>query len=39
MSKVIKGIMVIEASIGNYLQNLRKERKISLREVADHIDI
>ena len=31
--------MVIEPSIGNYLQNLRKERKLSLREVADHIGI
>ena len=31
--------MVIETSIGNYLQNLRKERKMSLREVADHIGI
>ncbi len=31
--------MVIETSIGNYLQNLRKERKLSLREVADHIGI
>ena len=31
--------MVIEKSIGNYLQNLRKERKLSLREVADHIGI
>ena len=31
--------MVIEQSLGNYLQNLRKERKISLREVADHIGI
>ncbi len=31
--------MVIEPSIGNYLQNLRKERKLSLKEVADHIGI
>lgn len=31
--------MVSETSIGNYLQNLRKEKKISLREVADHIGI
>lgn len=31
--------MVIEKSIGNYLQNLRKERNLSLREVADHIGI
>jgi transcriptional regulator with XRE-family HTH domain len=31
--------MVIETSIGSYLQNLRKERKMSLREVADHIGI
>ncbi len=31
--------MVIEPSIGNYLQNLRKERKLSLRKVADHIGI
>ncbi len=25
--------------MGNYLQNLRKERKMSLRDVADHIGI
>ncbi len=31
--------MVIEPSIGNYLQNLRKERKMSLRKVSDHIGI
>lgn len=31
--------MVIESSIGNHLQNLRKERKLSLRKVADHIGI
>ena len=31
--------MIIENSIGNYLQNLRKERNLSLREVADHIGI
>ena len=31
--------MVIEPSIGNHLQNLRKERKLSLRKVADHIGI
>ncbi len=31
--------MVIETSIGFYLQNLRKERKMSLREVAEHIGI
>jgi transcriptional regulator with XRE-family HTH domain len=31
--------MVFETSIGNYLQNLRKERKMSLRDVADHIGI
>ena len=31
--------MVIETSIGSYLQNLRKERKMSLRDVADHIGI
>ena len=31
--------MVIKPSIGNYLQNLRKERKLSLRKVADHIGI
>jgi transcriptional regulator with XRE-family HTH domain len=31
--------MVIEKSLGNYLQNLRKERKMSLKEVADHIGI
>jgi transcriptional regulator with XRE-family HTH domain len=31
--------MIIETSIGSYLQNLRKERKMSLRDVADHIGI
>ena len=31
--------MIIEKSIENYLQNLRKERNMSLREVADHIGI
>ncbi len=31
--------MVIETSIGNYLQNLRKESKMSLRDVSDHIGI
>ena len=31
--------MVIEPSIGNHLQNLRTERKLSLRKVADHIGI
>jgi len=31
--------MIIEKSIGNYFQNLRKERNMSLREVADHIGI
>ena len=31
--------MVIEPRIGNHLQNLRKERKLSLRKVADHIGI
>lgn len=31
--------MIIEKSIGIYLQNLRKERNLSLREVADHIGI
>lgn len=31
--------MVIEPSIGSHLQNLRKERKLSLRKVADHIGI
>ena len=31
--------MVIETSIGSYLQNLRKERKMSLRDVANHIGI
>jgi len=31
--------MVIKSTIGNYLQNLRKERKLSLRDVADHIGI
>jgi transcriptional regulator with XRE-family HTH domain len=31
--------MIGERSIGNYLQNLRKERKMSLRRVADHIGI
>jgi transcriptional regulator with XRE-family HTH domain len=31
--------MVIETSIGNYLQSLRKEKMYSLREVANHIGI
>ena len=31
--------MVIEKRLGNYLQNLRKERKLSLKDVADHIGI
>ncbi len=31
--------MIIETSIGSYLQNLRKERKMSLRDVANHIGI
>jgi transcriptional regulator with XRE-family HTH domain len=31
--------MEIEPSIGNHLQNLRKERKFTLRKVADHIGI
>ncbi len=31
--------MVIETSIGNYLHKLRKERKLSLRDVADQIGI
>jgi transcriptional regulator with XRE-family HTH domain len=31
--------MVIEKSLGNYLQNLRKERKLSLKDVADQIGI
>ena len=31
--------MLIKSTIGNYLQNLRKERKLSLRDVADHIGI
>jgi transcriptional regulator with XRE-family HTH domain len=31
--------MVIETGIGSYLQNLRKERKMSLRDVANHIGI
>ena len=31
--------MVLKSTIGNYLQNLRKERKLSLRDVADHIGI
>ncbi len=31
--------MVSEIVIGSYLHNLRKERKLSLREVAEHIGI
>ncbi len=31
--------MVIETSIGNYLHKLRKERKLSLRDVAGQIGI
>ena len=31
--------MVIGTNIGSYIQNLRKERKMSLREVADHVGI
>ncbi len=39
MSKQNERLMVIKSTIGNYLQNLRKERKLSLRDVADHIGI
>ena len=31
--------MKSDIEIGSYLQNLRKERKMSLREVADHVGI
>jgi transcriptional regulator with XRE-family HTH domain len=31
--------MVIQNHIGYYLQNVRKEKKMSLKEVADHIGI
>jgi transcriptional regulator with XRE-family HTH domain len=31
--------MKSDTEIGSYLQNLRKERKMSLREVAEHIRI
>jgi HTH-type transcriptional regulator, competence development regulator len=31
--------MVIGTNIGSYIQNLRKERKMSLKEVADHVGI
>ena len=31
--------MKYDTEIGSYLQNLRKERKMSLREVAEHIGI
>lgn len=31
--------MKSDTEIGSYLQNLRKERKMSLREVAEHIGI
>ena len=31
--------MKSDIEIGSYLQNLRKERKMSLREVAEHIGI
>lgn len=31
--------MKSDIEIGSYLQNLRKERKLSLREVADHVGI
>ena len=31
--------MKSDTEIGSYLQNLRKERKMSLREVADHVGI
>jgi transcriptional regulator with XRE-family HTH domain len=31
--------MESDIEIGSYLQNLRKERKMSLREVADHVGI
>ena len=31
--------MKSDTEIGSYLQNIRKERKMSLREVAEHIGI
>jgi len=31
--------MKSDIEIGSYLQNLRKERKMSLREVSDHVGI
>lgn len=31
--------MKSDTEIGSYLQNLRKERKMSLREVAEHVGI
>jgi transcriptional regulator with XRE-family HTH domain len=31
--------MKSDIEIGTYLQNLRKERKMSLREVAEHVGI
>ncbi len=31
--------MKSDIEIGSYLQNIRKERKMSLREVADHVGI
>ena len=31
--------MKSDIEIGSYLQNLRKERKMSLREVAEHVGI
>jgi transcriptional regulator with XRE-family HTH domain len=31
--------MKSESEIGSYLQHLRKERKMSLREVAEHVGI
>jgi len=31
--------MKSDIEIGSYLQNLRKERKMPLREVADHVGI
>ncbi len=39
MSNQNERLMVLKSTIGNYLQNLRKERKLSLRDVADHIGI
>jgi transcriptional regulator with XRE-family HTH domain len=39
MSKFCLEIMKSDFEIGSYLQQLRKERKMSLREVAEHIGI